>query len=65
MAGREQLIDCPITTLRESVDGNASPLSQESKATGTDSFFHMALFEVAQARVAARRKAQASGKGLQ
>lgn len=65
MASREQLIDCSITRLHESVDGNTSPLSQKSKATGTNSFFYMALLEVAQARVAARREAQASGIGLQ
>ena len=65
MADREQLIDGPITGLHESVDGNPSPLSQESKSTGTDSFFHMALLEVTQARVAARREAQTSGISLQ
>ena len=65
MASREQLIDGPITGLHESVNGNPSPLSQESQATSTNSFFHMALLEVAQARVAARRESQASGIGLE
>ena len=65
MAGREQLIDGTVTGLHESVDGNPSPLSQKSEATCTDSFFHMALLEVAQARVAARRESQASGISLQ
>ena len=46
MAGREQLIDGPITRLHESVDGNTSPLSQKSKATGTDPFLYMALLKV-------------------
>ena len=65
MASREQLIDGPITRLHESVNGNPSPLSQESQATGTNSFLHVALLEVAQARVATRRESQASGIGLE
>ena len=65
MAGREQLIDRLITGLHESVNGNPSPLSQKGEATGTHSFFHMTLLEVAQARVTARGETQASGIGLQ